>query len=100
MKNIIIILLMLAAPAYALCPIDAGETVCTLPEFREHISPSYQIDSSIGGVGQPNIELQPLKRKDPMDQMRSPNNKLNYNSGCQFGVCVQDPVKRSEMLNQ
>ena len=87
-------------PAYATCPIENGETVCTLPEFREQIKPSIQTNSTLGGLNQPQVELQPIQRKDPMEQMRNPNNRLNYNSGCQFGVCVQEPAKRSEMLNQ
>ena len=87
MKNFFIIIsaLVLSLPSFALCPIEGGESVCSLPEFREQVSPIYNDNS--GGIT-PNVQLQPLKREDPMKSMRDPNNELNYNSGCQFGVCL------------
>ena len=98
MKFIIIFASMLfCSQAFALCPIDGGESVCSLPGFREQVSPIYHENSGILNLPQPNIELQPLKREDPMAQMRSPINKLNYNSSCQFGVCLQDEKTPSDL---
>ena len=83
----------LLLPVYALCPLDgSNDSVCTLPEFRQQVTPMFKqsggvptnIDSTPG-------QLQPLDRVDPINQMRGTNNSTNYNSGCQFGVCLQNP---------
>ena len=93
-KFLFLSLSLLILPVYALCPIDnAGDSVCTLPEFRQQVTPIFKqsggvptnIDSSPG-------QLQPLNRADPINQMRGANNSTNYNSGCQFGVCLQNPA--------
>lgn len=92
MKKLLIIpAVLIALPAFSACSIEGGETVCTLPNFREQISPIYQ--ESPSATPYPNAQLQPLNRTDPIEQMRGPNNTLNYNSGCQFGVCLQNPNK-------
>lgn len=96
MKNLILLsILLMPVSAFGVCSIDSidsGESVCSLPNFREQVRPVY--DSSNGGnTNINNPKLQPLKREDPINQMRGPNNSLNYNSGCQFGTCLQDPNK-------
>ena len=91
MKKYLFLLFMLSMPVFAACSI-VGESVCTLPEFRQQVTPVFKqssgvptnIDSSPG-------QLQPLNRADPINQMRGPNNNMNYSSGCQFGVCLQNP---------
>ena len=98
MKKLLIIYILLLSPAYALCSIEEGASVCSLSNVREEFQPTYSGNYPIGV--QPSTELQPIKRKDPIEDMRTPNNRLNYNSSCQFGVCVQEPVKYSEMLNE
>ena len=90
-KYLILSALFVILPSYSACAID-GESVCTLPEFRQQVTPMFKQSTGI----QPNIDntpgqLQPLNRADPINSMRSPNNDLNYNSGCQFGVCLQNP---------
>ena len=82
---------LVVLPIYALCPIEGGETVCSLPEFREQVSPIFKESNPEANMSNPQVRLQPLNRTDPMDQMRGPNNNLNYNSGCQFGMCLQNP---------
>ena len=88
-KFLVLFLINTIIPVFASCPIEGGETVCSLPEFREQVGPVLKEDSS-ATFNQPNLQLQPLNREDPIDQMRHPNNSLNYNSHCQFGVCLQD----------
>ena len=97
-KFLIVPAILLSLPSYALCPIGDGETVCTLPEFRQQVRPIYQESPSLNST--PNINLQPLSRTDPMKQMRGPNNDLNYNSGCQFGVCLRDPKESTLPINK
>ena len=83
--------LSIIVPSYALCPIESGESVCSLPQLREQVSPIFK-DTSVGTtMSNPQVNLQPLSRESSIEQMRGPNNNLNYNSGCQFGMCLQDP---------
>ena len=88
-KSLIFSAVLLSLPVFALCPIENGETVCSLPNFREQVQPIYKESPSAKFA--PNVKLQPLNRTDPIEQMRGPNNNLNYNSGCQFGVCLRNP---------
>ena len=94
MKKILISMFLVSfiIPSYALCPVDNGEKVCTLPDVRQEYRPTYSGRFPVGE--QPSTELQPLQRKDPLDQMRAPNNSFNYNSGCQFGVCINETERR------
>ena len=90
-KFFILSVILISLPSYSACPIDINdETVCALPGFREQSSPIFQ-NSNNTNIGTPGVRLQPLTREDPINQMREPNNNLNYNSGCQFGVCLQNP---------
>lgn len=92
-KYLVISIFLFSLPSFAACPIDGGDTVCSLPSFREQVSPVFKETNTLGNFNsnQPNGQLQPLNREDPINQMRGPNNNLNYNSGCQFGVCLQNP---------
>ncbi len=99
MKKYLIIIAFFTLPSFAACPIESGETVCSLPSFREQIKPTYQSNSPSNANSEPNSPLQPLSRQDPINQMRSPNNNLNYNSGCQFGVCLQNPNESRLPIN-
>ncbi len=82
---------LIVLPIYALCPIEGGETVCSLPEFRGQTTPIFQQVNPELNINTPQVKLQPLNRADPIEQMRGPNNNINYNSGCQFGMCLQNP---------
>ena len=94
MKKYLILAIFLAPiSSFAACPIDInGEAVCTLPEFRQQITPVFKQSTGVQtNIDSPAGQLQPLNRTDPINDMRGPNNNLNYNSGCQFGVCLQNP---------
>ena len=95
MKKYLFLLCIISMPVFATCPIDGNsDAVCTLPEFRQQVRPLFKQSSGV----QTNIDsspgqLQPLNRADPINQMRGSSNTTNYSSGCQFGVCLQDPKK-------
>ena len=90
-KFLIFAILISIQSVFAACPIDAkDDAVCSLPEFRQQLGPIFK-QSSGSNTEASGVELQPLNRTDPIEQMRGPNNMMNYNSGCQFGVCLQNP---------
>ena len=93
-KFLILSALLFALPSYSMCAVDGGDTVCSLPNFREQVSPIYKPQSGISEFsGTPEARLRPLDRKDIMQEVKgnSPaGSDLNYNSSCQFGVCLQN----------
>lgn len=93
-KFIIFSAILIALPSYAVCPIEGGETVCSLPGFREQVSPTYAPGSGISEFsGSPEARLKPLNRNDIKPQINNDTpsgSNLNYNSSCQFGVCLQN----------
>ena len=98
MKNYLVILsTFVILPAFSACPIDGGETVCSLPNFRGQVNPVLDMGKDSTTIKTPSIQLQPLNREDPINQMRTPNNDLNYKSGCQFGVCLQKEKQNTLM---
>ena len=96
-KTLVILSLFLILPAFSACPIEGGETVCSLPNFREQVNPVLDVGKEAGNIKTPSVQLQPLQREDPINQMRTPNNSLNYKSGCQFGVCLQENKQNTLM---
>ena len=88
----------LISPAQAACPIEGGETVCSLPGFRERVSPVYNPsgDNISEFSDSPEARLKPVDRSDIREQAQSfapTENDFNYNSSCQFGVCLQNRSK-------
>ena len=52
-------------PLFAACPIEGGETVCSLPDFREQVSPTYSPKSNISEFSDTGeARLNPIKRDD------------------------------------
>ncbi len=97
MKKILLFVILLISAtqiSFATCPIDGNETVCSLPGFREKVSPVYNPSSNLKEFsGSPEARLHPLDRSDIRDQAQSfaPNQyDYSYNSSCQFGVCLQN----------
>ena len=99
MKKYFILAAMLSTlPVFALCPIDAEEGVCSASAgFREKFSSTYSPQSAIKEFsGTPEARLNPVKRTDFSNEARNFSNtesNFNYNSNCQFGVCLQDNSK-------
>ena len=98
MKKIFILssILIVSAflPSFAMCSVDEGTTVCSVPGFREKVSPVYNPNSQIKEFsGSPEARLTPLNRSDIRKEANSfapSENNFNYNSSCQFGVCLQN----------
>ena len=95
MKKIIIIAIyLLSLPAFSMCSVDSDNTVCALPDFREEVEPIYNPGYGISEFSNtPEARLKPLDRKDIIRQSKefSPSgSEFNYNSSCQFGVCLQN----------
>ena len=89
-----ILIVSLCLPSFATCSIEENETVCSLPDFREKVSPIYNPNSNIKEFsGSPEARLAPLDRSDIRNESGSfapTEGNFNYNSSCQFGVCLQN----------
>jgi hypothetical protein len=91
MNKTVLFLLIFTMPVYALCPIDSGESVCSLPDFKQNSTQIFQDINSEKNLNDNQTQLQPLQKDDLFNKMRAPNYELmKYDSGCQFGTCVQD----------
>ncbi|MBR1775506.1 hypothetical protein IJ750_00325 [bacterium] len=99
MKKLLIIpALFISSASFALCPIDSEKTVCSLPQFQGSSRPVFQNQKTNLEMNKPNTMLQPLNKTNPIEEIRGPNVDMNYNSGCQFGVCLPNP-NRSNLPN-
>ena len=91
-KTLLTLSLLLILPSFASCPIEEGATVCSLPSYREQISPTYSPKTIVKEYsGGPETRLKEINRKEIMSTTRefAPiEADYNYNSGCQFGVCM------------
>lgn len=103
-KYLILFAMFLVMPAYAMCPVEDGAAVCSLPGFREQVSPIYNPKTNINEFsGTPEARLRPIDRSDIGQQIREfapAESDYSYNSSCQFGVCMQTEAHRcSSSLN-
>ena len=95
-KTLIILGILLSVPAFAMCPIDDNEAVCSssVPGMRAQFTPTYNPQSAISEFSDtPEARLNPIKRDNIEYQMRQfapTENNFNYNSSCQFGVCLEN----------
>lgn len=89
-----ILIVSALSPVFAMCSIDESATVCSVPGFREKVSPIYNPNSQIKEFsGSPEARLTPLNRSEIRNEANSfapSENNFNYNSSCQFGVCLQN----------
>ena len=89
-----ILIVSALSPVFAMCSIDESTTACSVPGFREKVSPIYNPNSQIKEFsGSPEARLTPLNRSDIRNEANSfapSENNFNYNSSCQFGVCLQN----------
>ena len=91
MKKFLIILIMcFILPVNALCPIDGGEAVCSISDVNTSL-PAFQNPNSSSNINNLQKQLQPLKTEGSINNINQQDmNNMNYNTGCQFGTCVQD----------
>ena len=102
-KFLIISAFLFVLPTFATCPIEGGDTVCSLPEFRERTTPIYSSTPSLSGdnVDDPSTNLNPTYRNEIEKEFRQfapAASDFNYNSTCQFGVCMQN--RSTPLFNQ
>lgn len=93
-KYLILSLMFLMGSAYAMCPVENGETVCSLPGYREQLTPTYNANPTINQFsGEPEARLTPINKNEVHEQFRNfapAESDYSYNSSCQFGVCMQN----------
>ncbi len=97
MKNFLIFMSMLiVVPAYSLCPIENGETVCEVPKAKQSFDSMFMDRRN---TTQPNNRntLQPKNRENSMNSMRGQNNTLNNNSNCAFGNCLNNTTNNKRL---
>lgn len=98
MKKFLLLITLCIAPVYALCPVDyTGENLCTLPNSGTKTQPMFMNPNFGSNISQPQKQLQPRQVENLSDRMKNQN--LQYDSSCQFGVCVQD-LNNTENKNQ
>ena len=99
MKNLILFfIIFFTAPAFALCPID-GDKVCSVSGYDRPSTPLFRQTQNDGmNFHSPDTDLQPMNRENPLNQMRSSNQNMNYSSACQFGNCL-DNTNRNSLFN-
>ena len=87
-KFLLISILLISCPVFSMCPIDSsGESICSSSGMFGNSLPVSQPQeqsrsADIFQGGQDN------GLNKPFPQLRNP--VMQYNSGCQFGTCVQD----------
>ena len=89
-KFLIIFLFFISLPSYALCPID-GESVCSITNFNNK-APIFQVPNSENNLSNPQGVVQPMRQENTLNNQiyEQSDSIMKYNSGCQFGMCVQD----------
>ena len=90
MKKVLIILLFIGMPSFALCPIENGESVCTLPNGSSTM-PLFQTND----ISNSNSSQSQLQNKNNTNSFgRTKNNEgiqMQGSIGCQFGNCNNEP---------
>ena len=85
--------------SYALCTVEEGETVCTVPLDTVQVVPLFSNPNAGTAMTNQQSTLQPFNKENPEAMMRGHNSELNYNSGCQFGTCLQNPNQNRLPIN-
>lgn len=100
-KFLILSFFLISTPVFALCSIDAGESICSLSNPNNSNSlPIFQSPNAASNINNSQKQLQPIQQNNLNSPLKQQNNSImKYNSGCQFGTCVQD-VNNSKEENQ
>lgn len=85
-------------PAFALCPIEGGESVCTIPDVKQPFNSMF-LDKTNSSIGSNSERLQPKTKENPIDNMRGQNSKINNSSTCAFGSCLNDTTTNKRLRN-
>lgn len=95
MKKLLLFLsLFLIIPAWALCPVDGGESVCSLPDASQSSSgmPLFQQnnteENSAGGLNNSANTIRPTGLTNPFSKTQNQSGiHMQGSLGCQFGNC-------------
>lgn len=100
MKNFILLFfcILLTFEAYATCPIETNNAVCTTNSLSADNFPNtvQSFDKRIEPT-QFNKKLEPLTKTEPLNQMQKYDNSKRFDKGCQFGTCLDDLNKKNQM---
>ena len=91
-KFLIILSFFLSLPSHALCPVETnGESVCSITNF-DNKSPIFQMPNSENNMNSSQGVVQPMRQENALNNQiyEQSDSIMKYNSGCQFGICVQD----------
>ena len=75
-----------------MCPVEAdGESVCSITNFNNK-APIFQSPASENNLSKPQGIVQPMRQENALNNQiyEQSDSIMKYNSGCQFGICVQD----------
>lgn len=78
---------LILTPVFALCSLESD--VCSLPSYQQQTSPLFNSNQK-SNIDNLKPKVKELNKENSFKQSFKPNQELEYNSGCQFGVCVQD----------
>ncbi len=81
MKYILTLLILFALPAFATCSLDNSKP-CQQPEIQTDPNPMEESNMTI-----------PYYNDLTMPQKTVTNNASDYNSNCQFGICLPESDK-------
>lgn len=95
-KFLLVFALLLVMPAWALCSVTEGESVCTLPQNNPGM-PVFQDNSNVGelNMDSSNTSLNPTNMDSSFSRTQNKTGiQMQGSLGCQFGNC------NSEINNQ
>ena len=99
MKKLILLTALLTMPVYALCPIESGNTVCSVPDIKQPFNSMFMNKTNNMNLNDDANKLQPKTKENPIDNMRGQNSKLNNSSTCAFGNCLNDTTTSKRLRN-
>ncbi len=101
-KLIILCLFLISVPAFALCSIESGESICSISNPNNSNSmPIFKSPNAASNINNSASNFNSYRQNTKLNnQLREQNSSImKYNSGCQFGTCVQD-VNNANESNQ
>lgn len=91
-KFLLICILLVSSPVFSLCSIDSSsDSICSISGMGSN-SPIFQTPNSGLEMNNSQEVMKPLQQENSLNKAlpASSDSIMKYNSGCQFGICVQD----------
>ena len=92
-KLLFLFIIFISIPVYSACLVDTGgETVCSLSNIRNNTLQNTNNQSLQTEVDNLHETFKPIQQNHDLNKPfpQTNNPLMQYNSGCQFGICVQD----------